>query len=316
MPPILGPRDVCVQCNAWMLPCTQRILLRVPPLSQDQLHAFAAVARAGSFTAAARVLHLSQPALSRRITGLEERLETTLLVRGRGGVTLTEAGQRLLDFVAAQQALEEELLGDLEPTPAAYRGMVRITGLSSLIPSVILPALAPFLRDHPAVQIEIHRAVDRRTLEALSAGRVDFAITQSASDAPGIVDVALGHEEYVMVESKRHTARRDVFLDVSERDETTDTFLAAQPAARRPKGRLTRSFLHDELGILLGVELGLGRAVKPRHTVPRSAAVRVDARFVPVKKPVFLQHRRQGYYGRLHHAITSRIIAAVRERLA
>src|SRR5215813_10851827 len=127
------------------------------PLSQDRLQAFAAVARAGSFTRGARTLHLSQPALSRRITGLEEDLETVLFVRGRGGATLTEAGQRLLDFVEAERALEEELLGDLGPAPVAYRGVVRIAGLTSLVPPVVLPGLAPFLRTHPTVQIEVHR---------------------------------------------------------------------------------------------------------------------------------------------------------------
>ncbi|WP_394846259.1 LysR family transcriptional regulator [Pendulispora brunnea] len=286
------------------------------PLSQDQLQAFAAVARAGSFTRAAGVLHLSQPALSRRITALEERLETTLLVRGRAGAVLTEAGQRLLDFVEAQRALEEELVGDLAPSPTSYRGVVRIAGVSSLVPPVVLPALAPFLREHPAVQVEIHRELDRQVINAVVAGRIDFGISQNDSNMPSIVDVHLGDEEFVMVESRIHRVRRDVFLDVSPSDPTTELFLAAQPAHVRPRGRLTRSFLFDEPGILLGVELGLGRAVKPRHTVPRTASVRVDLNFVPQRKPVFLHYRRQGYYGRLHQAIRGLIEASVRERLA
>src|SRR5262249_35581082 len=130
------------------------------PLSQDQLEAFAAVAQSGSFTRAARALHLSQPALSRRIAGLEEQLEAPLLVCGRGGAALTEAGRRVLDFVDAQRALEEELRGDLGPVATTYRGVVRIAGLTSLVPPVLLPALAPFLRENPGVQIEIRREVD------------------------------------------------------------------------------------------------------------------------------------------------------------
>lgn len=285
------------------------------PLPQDQLQAFAAVARAGNFTRAAAALHLSQPALSRRIAGLEEQLETTLFVRSRAGASLTEAGRRLVDFVQAQRALEEELVGDLTPSAAAYQGIVRIAGLSSLVPPVVLPALAPFLRQHPAVQITIHREVDRRVIEALAEGRVDFGVSQGPSEAPGIVDVHLGDEEFVLVESRAHRTRRDVFLDVSPLDNTTEMFLAAQPARLRPRGRLVRSFMHDEAGILLGVEFGLGRAVKPRHTVPRGAAVRVDSSFVPVRKPVFLHHRRQRYYGRLHEAVRARLEAAIRDRL-
>src|SRR5688500_15344648 len=74
----------------------------VATLSQDQLAACAAIARAGNFTRAAAALHLSQPALSRRIAGLEEQLEAVVLVRGRAGVSLTEAGRKLFAFVEAQ----------------------------------------------------------------------------------------------------------------------------------------------------------------------------------------------------------------------
>jgi DNA-binding transcriptional LysR family regulator len=285
-------------------------------LSQDQLEAFAAVAQSGSFTRAARALHLSQPALSRRVAALEEQLEAPLLSRGRAGAALTEAGRRVLEFVDAQRALEEELLGDLEPGPASYRGVVRIAGLSSLVPPVVLPALAPFLRAHPGVQIEVRREVDRRITEALAAGRLDFGIAQDPAAMPGIVDIELGVEEFVMVESRDHAGRRDVFLDVDPGDNTTEQFLASQPPSRRPRARWRRSFMHDEPGILLGVELGLGRAIKPRHTVPAGAAVHIDASFDAMIRPVRLLFRRQRYYGRLHQAVGGLIEAAVRAHLA
>jgi len=199
-----------------------------------------------------------------------------------------------------------------------HRGVVRIAGPSSLVPPVVLPALAPLLRDHPAVQIEIQRETDRRRPEALASGRIDLAISQDPANKPGIVDTLLGEEEYVVVESRRRDrgARRHVFLDVSPGDNTTESFFPAQPASRRPRAGWTRSFMHDEPGILLGVELGLGRAVKPRHTLPGRAAVRVDPRYVPVRKPVFLQVRRQRYPGRLHRAVSGIIESAVRRHLA
>lgn len=283
----------------------------VDPLPTDQLRAFETVARAGSFTRAAGELHLSQPALSRRVAALEERLETVLLVRARQGATLTDAGRRVFAFVEAQRALEDELHAELAPSAGAYRGLLRIAGLSSLVPEVILPAVTPFLRQHAAVQVELHGLEHHVLVPALAGGGVDLGVSGRPSATTGIVDVFLGEEEHVLIESKAHRGRRDVFLDTSSSDTTTESFLAAQPARRRPAG-WTRSFLQNEAGILLGVELGVGRAVKPRHTIPDGAAVRVNRDFAPVWRPVYLHVRRQRYYGRLHTAIRERVEAGVR----
>jgi DNA-binding transcriptional LysR family regulator len=285
------------------------------PLSQDQLRAFEAVARTASFTRAADELHLSQPALSRRVANLEEHLERTLFVRGPAGAIMTEAGQRLLGFVQSQRALEEELLGELAPSRGDDQGLVRIAGLSSLVPPVILPALAPFLRAHPRVQVEVHSMATEALRALLVQGGADFGLGSDADKHAGLAAEPLGEEEYVVVESRDHRGRDDVFLDSDARDWATDWFFAAQPARLRPK-RWRRSYLHDEPGILLGVELGLGRAVKPRHTIPPGAAVRVDQRFTPVAMPVVLMYREQRYYGRLHQAVRALIEDAVRRQLA
>ena len=61
---------------------------------------------------------------------------------------------------------------------------MRIAGLSLLVPPVALPALAPFLGVHPAVQIEIVRELERRAVEALAAGRLDPAIAQETIRRP------------------------------------------------------------------------------------------------------------------------------------
>jgi DNA-binding transcriptional LysR family regulator len=179
----------------------------------------------------------------------------------------------------------------------------------------VLPALAPFLREHDSVQIEIHRQLQRPTIHELVAGRIDFAIAQEPAEPPGIVDVRVGTEEFVLVESRAHAGRRDVLLDVSPNDTTTAWFLASQPARMRPRDAWTRSFLHDEQGILLGVELGLGRAVKPRHTIPSTAAVRVDTSFRALSRAVVLQYRHQRFYGRLHQAIASLLESTLRTYL-
>jgi DNA-binding transcriptional LysR family regulator len=278
------------------------------PIDRHQLRAFETVVRAGSFTRAAAELHLSQPALSRRVANLEEHFEAVLLERRRARVMLTPAGRQVFAFAEAQRTLEEELGAELAPS-GEPRGVVRLAGLSSLVPPVVLPALAPFLRANPGVQIELFNIETSQLGRELAEGGVDMAISDLAGDVAGIVDEHLGDEEYVMMESRKHPGRHDVFLDTSPQDRVTELFFAAQPARLRPAS-YQRSFLHDEPGILLGVELGLGRAVKPSHTA--SAAVRIDERYRPLRKPVYLLTRKQRYVGRLQRAVRELVVEAVR----
>jgi DNA-binding transcriptional LysR family regulator len=284
------------------------------PLSQDQLAAFAAVVRAGTFTRAAGELHLSQPALSRRIAGLEEQLAAVLLVRSAAGVTLTDAGRRVLEFTRAQQTLEDDLMGELSPRDDQHQGTIRIAGMSSIVPRLLLPELARFAHDHPAVQLELRHILYEPLAAALLQGGTDYAITERPSELTGVVNIPVGDEEFVMVEGPLPESRRDVYLDTDSTDRTTEWFFAAQRARVRPT-HWRRSFLDDEDGILLGVQLGLGRAVKPRHTLPARAKVRVVRAFAAVRRPVFLLYRAARYHGRLHAEVLALIERAVRQGL-
>src|SRR3954447_27024284 len=84
-------------------------------LDPRRLLTFRAVAREGSFSRAAAVLHRSQPAVSHQVAALERELGTALLVRGRGGATPTPAGELLL-------AHADALATRLEPPRAGRRG--------------------------------------------------------------------------------------------------------------------------------------------------------------------------------------------------
>ncbi len=283
------------------------------PISHDQLAAFAAVVEAGSFTRAAAAIHLSQPALSRRIAALEDALAVTLLVRGPAGPSLTDAGRRVLAYVHAQRALEDELLGELQPSERALRGEIRVVGPSSIVPAMVLADLSALVRAHPQVQLEVRTAGPETMLDLLRRGAVDFIVTDDATVDPTLVTVPVGTEELVMIESLSPSPA-DVYLDSNVADRTTAWFFAEQPARSRPR-RYRRSFLQNEAGILLGVELGLGRAVKPRQTIPSGSPVRVLDDFRPVKKPFYLRYRAQRFYSRLHHLALDVLTTSIRAGL-
>src|SRR5215204_5464509 len=82
-------------------------------LPAHQLDAFHAVAETGGFSRAAKRLGVTQPALSQRIQQLETELKRRLFVRSPSGVTVTEAGARLLRYCEVKRALESEVLDDL-----------------------------------------------------------------------------------------------------------------------------------------------------------------------------------------------------------
>lgn len=134
----------------------------------DDLAAFAAVARARSFTRAAAELGLSPSALSHAMRGLEQRLGVRLLARTTRSVAPTAAGERLLASLAP--ALDEvgRGLAALADWRGAPSGTLRITTFSSGARMVLAPMLPTFLVDHPDVSLEI--VVDDRLSDLVADG--------------------------------------------------------------------------------------------------------------------------------------------------
>lgn len=120
----------------------------------NDLLAFVTVAREGSFTRAAAALGVTQSALSQTIRALEERLQIRLLTRTTRSVSPTSAGERLMQAIGNRfDEIEAELdaLTELRDKPA---GTVRITCGDYVLHSVLLPKLAPVLREYPDIRLE------------------------------------------------------------------------------------------------------------------------------------------------------------------
>lgn len=120
----------------------------------NDLLGFVTVAREGSFTRAAATLGVTQSALSQSIRGLEERLRIRLLTRTTRSVSTTAAGERLMRAIGHRfDEIESELaaLTELREKPG---GMVRITCGDHVLHSVLLPKLAPLLREYPDITLE------------------------------------------------------------------------------------------------------------------------------------------------------------------
>ncbi len=141
------------------------------------METFVAVVEAGSFSAAARRLNLGQPAVSKSIAQLEERLGARLLLRSTRGLTATDAGQRFYEH--AKRAIEEadEAEQAARQSSESLSGRLRVSAAVTFTRLHILPALKRFLDRHPHLDIDI--ILDDRNIDLLEEG-MDVALRMGA----------------------------------------------------------------------------------------------------------------------------------------
>jgi DNA-binding transcriptional LysR family regulator len=253
------------------------------------LDAFAAVARTGSFSKAARELHITQPALSMRMKQLEDQLGVQLIRRSRTGLTLTPAGSRILEYVTFRQVVDAEVLRDLGIGGSKeLSGIVRIAGHYSAIVHRVVPALASFLRKNPAVQLSTLIREDDQVPLLLENGECDFALVQRPLQNDTYQTHALKSERYVLVRSSRYRERDNVLIDSDFSDVVTQDFFSQQPQHKRVTS-YRRSFLHNETSIARAVSFGLGRAVLAEAEIEATPGIVRVPGLKPLLLPCFLQ---------------------------
>jgi DNA-binding transcriptional LysR family regulator len=155
----------------------------------SDLAVFIAVAEEGSFTRAAAKLGLSQSALSYAVRMLEERLKVRLLSRTTRSLSLTDAGEKLLNGLRpAFDHIDNELaaLTALHDKPA---GTIRITTFRHAAKTVMWPVLAKLLPEYPDISVEISL---EEGLTDIVAGRFDAGIRLGESVQKDMVAVKVG----------------------------------------------------------------------------------------------------------------------------
>lgn len=168
----------------------------MPHENFNDLIAFLAVAREGSFTRAAAQLGVSQSALSHTIRGLETRLGIRLLTRTTRSVSLTEAGERLARSIGPHfEEIEAGLaaIGDLREKPA---GTIRITTSEHPANTVLWPALERFLPQYPDIKVEV---VIDYGLTDIVADRFDAGVRLGDQVAKDMIAVRISPDQRISV---------------------------------------------------------------------------------------------------------------------
>lgn len=272
-------------------------------LNASQLDAFFTIAKVLNFTRAAEILHVTQSALSQRIAKLEEDLETTLFIRDRSALRLTEAGEQVLRFCQLNSQAESELLSALKGSREELAGTIRIGGFSSVNRSLVIPALKKLMKENPKLSLHLHTKELRELAPLLKSSEVDYILTNKESDSEEIESILLGIEENVLVQRKK-APPGEIYLDHDETDPTTKAYFSLNKIRFQPENM---RYLDDVYGLLDGAKSGLGKAVLPMHLIEGENDLEILSPQRKLNVPVYLNFYRQPFYRRSHSAVVEEI---------
>jgi DNA-binding transcriptional LysR family regulator len=242
------------------------------------IQTFVTVYRVGNMTAAARLLHLTQPAVSKQVQAFEAQVQRTLFTRLARGIAPTAAAHSLAHMLSPHLDAIEAALAAQAVGPGALAGTVLIGGPTEFLGTRVLPALHR-VREHD-IAIRAQAGMPRELLDALTAGALDLAITTQRLPTRGIRFESLYTEEFVLV-GAAHWADRLPPAAIAERgaplfaDVPIIAYDDALPIVRRywravfgvaPPAR-TALLVPDLRSVAQAAAAGLGVTVLPSYLV-------------------------------------------------
>lgn len=201
-----------------------------------QLRSFYAVARSGGFTAAAKLLHISQPTVTTQVRLLEEKYGIELFYRSGRTVKLTPLGEQLYEIAQKIFALETEAAHLVKDAGELKSGHLRVGAVG---PFHVTEMLALFNRRYPGLQISVHIGNSEAVLEALVAYRTEVAVLAQFTDDPRLHSVPYSRHPVMVFVNRDHRFASRRSIRIAELD--------GEPMIMREEGSTTRKALDDAL---------------------------------------------------------------------
>jgi len=254
----------------------------------------AAIADTGSVTRAGNRLHLTQSALSHQLRDAEEQLGVQLFERGTGKMTLTPAGERLVQSARSVLAELERAESDIQKNGASARGLIRMSTQCTTAYHWFPPRLIAFQRQFPEVEVQLVIEATNNPFEALLEGKLDLAIVSEPIRNRKIRYTPLFEDEFVVIVPPGHRLAEKTFLAAEDiageniliyppKEESTILTKVLEPAGIRP-GKVQEVMLTE--AIIEMVMGGLGIAGLARWAVgPQLASGALIG--LPLKPPGF-----------------------------
>ena len=279
----------------------------------DHVEAFVAIVRRGGFSRAAATLHLSQPAISRRLRLLEHELGAPVFDRVRSGASLTDAGRAFLPHAEALLASMHDGVEAVRALRGGDRGVVTLAVVGTLASTVLTAGLRRFRERFPAIDVRVSTALSREVSDLVRRGDAALGLRYGLDPHPELESRTIHDEPMLPVCSPRHHLARARRLEPAAlADERWITFPprpapGPEPYATLLQQRLAACGLGDAAVIHIDsltaqkrmVEAGFGLALLAESSVDEELH-RGTLRALPVPAlrvtiPITLIHRRRGY---------------------
>ena len=252
-------------------------------MSAAKLRAFLAVARHGSFSAAARALGLSQPTLTMQVQALEQQHKVTLFHRRGHRIELSSVGEQLLPIARQLAALEVEAYNLMHDCGELSSGQLK---LGAVGPFHVIEMVDAYRKRYPKVDVSIRMGNSAQVIADLENYIIDIGVLARVHDAPDFVTLPYARHAIILFVHLDHPFARRRSVALKE--------LADQPLLQREAGSSTRRELTaalQEAGVTPRIAMEIGSREALREAAARGIGIGVvseaefipDARFRPVR---------------------------------
>lgn len=243
-------------------------------LNLHLLRIFAAVAKHNSFSGAAKVLYISQPAVSKGVQELEEQVGLPLLDRSRRKLALTEAGTLLYQYAQRLFAVEQAAETALEQLQGLERGHLALGASHTAGTYLLPPLLSKFHQRYPGIHLSLEIANTQTVLEDLYTRPLDMAFVEGPVKATDLMVSAWRTDHLVVIVPPNHPLIRKQPVTLAQ--------LATEPYVQREFGSGTREIVEEafkkkDLAVNVAIELGNNQVVKQTVSAGLGISIVSDA---------------------------------------
>lgn len=228
---------------------------------------FVTVAEELNITKAANILNMSQPPLSNQIKGLETELNTTLFIRGKRHLELTESGKLLYRRAKEIISLSEKAGSEILSMNRGMQGTISLGLVEGMAPDIAAGWISDFIIDYPNVHFRILDGNSDDLIEKLRSGLISLAVITAPYDQQLLNSFRVGTEKMVAFINKKHPLARNKQSTISISDLGTEKLIV--PSRKASIDMIYKWFreTHKEPNIICEMDSYLDAAALARNGV-------------------------------------------------